>query len=104
MHALPARLRPLAVAAVLVAALAACSEAQPVTFTSGLAAGDVRPDGAVLWTRASREATLTLDVAMEFDGEARKFRVAVRIDAPQEWHYYRHGGILQYVLRQLATA
>jgi len=28
----------------------------------------------------------------------------VRIDTPKEQEYYRHGGILQYVLRQLATA
>ncbi len=33
----------------------------------------------------------------------RTFRALVRIDTPKEWDYYRHGGILQYVLRQLAT-
>jgi len=27
----------------------------------------------------------------------------VRIDTPKERDYYRHGGILQYVLRQLAA-
>ncbi|HEY6326403.1 MAG TPA: aconitate hydratase AcnA [Candidatus Cybelea sp.] len=31
-----------------------------------------------------------------------KFEVRVRIDTPNEAEYYRHGGILQYVLRQLA--
>ncbi|HEX4573697.1 MAG TPA: aconitate hydratase AcnA [Gemmatimonadales bacterium] len=36
-------------------------------------------------------------------GAAREFRVTVRIDTPQELHYYRHGGILEYVLRQLAS-
>ncbi len=30
-----------------------------------------------------------------------KFEVRVRIDTPNEAEYYRHGGILQYVLRQL---
>jgi len=30
------------------------------------------------------------------------FSVRNRIDTPEEMHYYRHGGILQYVLRQLA--
>jgi aconitate hydratase len=34
-------------------------------------------------------------------GSARDFRVTVRIDTPQEVLYYKHGGILQYVLRQL---
>jgi aconitate hydratase len=28
-------------------------------------------------------------------------QAVVRIDTPQEAHYYRHGGILPYVLRQL---
>jgi aconitate hydratase len=28
----------------------------------------------------------------------------VRIDTPQEIAYYRHGGILHYVLRQLASS
>jgi aconitate hydratase len=35
------------------------------------------------------------------DGVVREFRATVRIDTPQEVLYYRHGGILQYVLRQL---
>ncbi len=38
------------------------------------------------------------------DGTVREFRTTVRIDTPQELHYYRHGGILEYVLRQLARA
>jgi aconitate hydratase len=28
----------------------------------------------------------------------------VRIDTPQELQYYRHGGILEFVLRQLAQS
>src|SRR5205807_6762202 len=36
------------------------------------------------------------------DGKALEFRATVRIDTPQELQYYRHGGILEYVLRQLA--
>jgi aconitate hydratase len=35
------------------------------------------------------------------DGKVTEFRALVRIDTPQEILYYRHGGILQYVLRQL---
>jgi aconitate hydratase len=35
------------------------------------------------------------------DGSAIEFAALVRIDTPQELLYYRHGGILQYVLRQL---
>jgi aconitate hydratase len=35
-------------------------------------------------------------------GKAKKFKVTCRIDMPAELDYYRHGGILEYVLRQLA--
>jgi aconitate hydratase len=35
------------------------------------------------------------------DGTRITFQVIVRIDTPQEVLYYQHGGILQYVLRQL---
>ncbi len=35
-------------------------------------------------------------------GVTQEFPVTVRIDTPQEILYYEHGGILQYVLRQLA--
>ena len=37
-------------------------------------------------------------------GAATTFTALVRIDTPDEAEYYRHGGILQYVLRQLASA
>lgn len=36
-------------------------------------------------------------------GRQTLFRARVRIDTPQEFEYYRHGGILHYVLRQLAA-
>jgi aconitate hydratase len=35
------------------------------------------------------------------DGSSVQFKATVRIDTPQELLYYRHGGILEYVLRQL---
>jgi aconitate hydratase len=35
-------------------------------------------------------------------GDAVDFTVTVRIDTPKEAEYYRHGGILHYVLRRLA--
>jgi aconitate hydratase len=36
-------------------------------------------------------------------GKATEFSTVLRIDTPQEIEYYEHGGILQYVLRQLAA-
>ncbi len=38
------------------------------------------------------------------DGQATEFAATVRIDTPAEASYFRHGGILQYVLRQLLHA
>jgi aconitate hydratase len=46
-----------------------------------------------------KELTVT---ATTDDGSVTEFRVIVRIDTPMEAEYYRHGGILQYVLRQMA--
>jgi aconitate hydratase len=37
------------------------------------------------------------------DGTVKQFNAVVRIDTPQEIGYFEHGGILQYVLRQLAA-
>ncbi|AHE98340.1 aconitate hydratase AcnA [Thioalkalivibrio paradoxus] len=37
------------------------------------------------------------------DGSEHRFQARVRIDTPQEVDYFRHGGILPYVLRQLAA-
>jgi len=36
-------------------------------------------------------------------GRSLSFKVLLRIDTPDEAEYYRHGGILQYVLRQLKS-
>jgi aconitate hydratase len=46
-----------------------------------------------------RKATVR---ALAADGSEMKFTVDVRVDTPQEVEYYRNGGILPYVLRQLA--
>ncbi len=35
------------------------------------------------------------------DGTEKKFAVVARVDTPEEVNYYKHGGILQYVLRQM---
>jgi aconitate hydratase len=42
-------------------------------------------------------------VASAADGTVKQFTAKVRIDTPQEIEYFEHGGILQYVLRQLAA-
>jgi len=47
----------------------------------------------------SKHATV---VAADGNGEETRFKVRVRLDTPKEVQYYKHGGILHYVLRQLA--
>ena len=42
-------------------------------------------------------------VAEANDGTVTRFPCDVRIDTPKEWQYYQHGGILQFVLRELAA-
>jgi aconitate hydratase len=49
-------------------------------------------DGRTLRVRTRKE-----------DGSSTDFSVTIRIDTPQEVLYYQHGGILQYVLRQLLS-
>jgi aconitate hydratase len=51
---------------------------------------------------AGTEKELSI-AAKKADGTAITFKAICRIDTPQEVLYYQHGGILQYVLRQLLT-
>ena len=77
----------------------------PLQYLPGESAGSLGLDGrerfAValptdLRPRQEVEVTATAD-----DGTAKTFRALVRIDTPIEVEYYRHGGILPYVLRQM---
>jgi aconitate hydratase len=43
-------------------------------------------------------------IATADDGGQIEFEARLRIDTPKELDYYQHGGILKYVLRQLAAA
>jgi aconitate hydratase len=53
------------------------------------------------------EETFDLDTledgakTLKVRADDKEFEARVRIDTPNEWLYYRHGGILQFVLRQL---
>ena len=68
------------------------------TFTLGTRPGELK---AMLDSKFEGGKTLKV-VATAADGKTKTFPVTVRIDTPQEILYYQHGGILQYVLRQLA--
>ena len=52
----------------------------------------------------NKGAAKTVKVVAKSDaGKTTEFEVRLRIDTPKELDYYQHGGILQYVLRQLAA-
>jgi aconitate hydratase len=57
---------------------------------------------ALLAHRMEKGRTLRVK-ATAADGTLKEFDARVRIDTPQEIEYFEHGGILQYVLRQLAA-
>jgi aconitate hydratase len=51
-------------------------------------------DGSAKWVTVTATAT---------DGSRKQFQAKSRLDTPKEVEYYRHGGILNFVLRQLAS-
>jgi aconitate hydratase len=51
--------------------------------------------------RPQQDATLVIKAE---DGSVQRVKVKLRIDTPIEVDYYRHGGILPFVLRQLLAA
>ena len=61
------------------------------TFDIDGIAGGIEP-GMLVRIRARAE-----------NGEEKSFQAVTRIDTPYEVQYYQHGGILQYVLRQLIS-
>jgi aconitate hydratase len=61
-------------------------------------------DGLAAGLAAGFEKGLEVTVTARVNGSGKSFPARVRLDTPQEVEYYRHGGILQYVLRQLLSA
>jgi aconitate hydratase len=57
-------------------------------------------EGVAEGIATTRRATVRAEHA---SGGVKMFTVRVRVDTPTEADYYRHGGILPYVLRQLAA-
>jgi aconitate hydratase len=78
----------------------------PLEFSDGASASSLGLTGRELYDLegiANLRPRQTLIVRARGEGGADKtFRATVRIDTPRELDYYRHGGILPYVLRQLA--
>ena len=81
----------------------------PLQFPAGQSAESLGLDGtetfSIAGLTALNEGTTPRTVAVKAqkaDGSAVSFDAVVRIDTPGEADYFRHGGILQYVLRSLA--
>jgi aconitate hydratase len=68
---------------------------QEVIEITGLAAG------AANAFKGGREVTVRATADDGGKSKVTEFKARVRLDTPQEVQYYRHGGILHYVLRQL---
>ena len=83
----------------------------PLQFPAGQSAESLGLDGtetfSITGLTALNEGTTPRTVAVKAqraDGSVISFDAVVRIDTPGEADYFRHGGILQYVLRQLASS
>ena len=80
----------------------------PLEFTGGATRQSLGLTGFETFTihglddTLSPRATLTVR-AVRADGSVNTFETRCRIDTPEELNYYKHGGILHYVLRQLAA-
>jgi aconitate hydratase len=78
----------------------------PLEFTNGETrqthglTGFERYDIVGLDASLAPRTTLTVN-ATAADGSSKSFTVLCRIDTPEELNYYKHGGILPYVLRSL---
>ena len=78
----------------------------PLQFADGQNAGSLGLDGtetyAISGLNNADSADVTVTATAE-NGDEKTFTARVRIDTPKEREYYRNGGILHYVLRQLAS-
>ena len=78
----------------------------PLQFQDGDTAESLGLDGTESFDITgvnNGEATEVTVTATAADGSNQSFTARVRIDTPKERDYYRNGGILHYVLRQLAA-
>jgi aconitate hydratase len=78
----------------------------PLNFMEGENAENLGLDGTETFAiegLGDGSAKLVTVTATRADGSSKKFQAKSRLDTPKEVEYYRHGGILNFVLRQLAS-
>lgn len=76
----------------------------PLQYAEGVNAATLGLDGTEQFSieAIGKGQTETRVRVQRSDGRQFDFAVRVRIDTPNEYDYFRHGGILHYVLRKLA--
>jgi aconitate hydratase len=74
----------------------------PLQFKAGETAESLKLTGEETFAVSGIAAALRGKKEVTVQAGATTFTATVRIDTPKEVEYYRHGGILEYVLRQLA--
>jgi aconitate hydratase len=74
----------------------------PLQFKEGESAKSLGLTGKEKYTITGIANGLTPRKELTIKADDKEFQVIARIDTPDEIEYYRHGGILQYVLRQIA--
>ncbi len=77
----------------------------PLQFESGESAASLGLTGSETFTVTGISALNTGGVPKQVtvSADGKEFTAKVRIDTPGEADYYRHGGIMQYVLRSLLS-
>ena len=73
----------------------------PLQFKSGDSVHSLGLTGREIFSIAGLAGTEEIPREVSVEAGQTRFDVTVRIDTPKEQRYYRHGGILQFVLRQL---
>ncbi|MCK9385887.1 MAG: aconitate hydratase AcnA [Nevskia sp.] len=78
----------------------------PLNFVDGQSAASLGLDGTEVFDFDGLVAGATeVSVnAKKADGSNVSFKAKVRINTPKEWDYYANGGVLHYMLRQMAAA
>ena len=74
----------------------------PLQFADGESAASLGLSGEEVFSIGGLAGVETLPKAVTVRASDKTFTAKVRIDTPTEEAYYRHGGVLLYVLRQLS--
>jgi aconitate hydratase len=73
----------------------------PLQFKPGESVRSLGLTGRERFTIAGLADAREVPRELSVRADDREFSVTVRIDTPREQRYFRHGGILQFVLREL---